>query len=224
MACGIYKFENNINHMIYIGQTIDLESRYKKHLQNISDLQHQEDFYCALREFGIENFSYEILEKFEIFNQDVLDALEKYYIDEVYHSLTPNGYNMVPGGSNGAGLSKSKKVYQYDLQGRFLREFSSAHQAGYETKISYSNICACCRKERPQAGPYQWRYNKEEVSSIKAKNYSGVLQYTKDGIFIKEYPTMEDAAKAVGCSKALICRVCKGQGKTGKGFIWRYKV
>ena len=36
MACGIYKFENNINHMVYIGQTIDLESRYKKHFRQTS--------------------------------------------------------------------------------------------------------------------------------------------------------------------------------------------
>ena len=40
LSCGIYKFENKINGMIYIGQAIDLQERYKKHRQNISDQSH----------------------------------------------------------------------------------------------------------------------------------------------------------------------------------------
>lgn len=40
MSCGIYKFENKINGMIYIGQAIDLQERYKKHLKNMRDLTH----------------------------------------------------------------------------------------------------------------------------------------------------------------------------------------
>ena len=35
--CGIYKYENPINHMIYIGQAIDLEERHKKHFRNTFD-------------------------------------------------------------------------------------------------------------------------------------------------------------------------------------------
>jgi len=31
-TCGIYKFENKINHNIYIGQSVDIERRYKDHL------------------------------------------------------------------------------------------------------------------------------------------------------------------------------------------------
>lgn len=60
--CGIYKYENPINHMVYIGQAIDLQERHKKHRYNISDKTHQEDIYKAFREFGFDNFKYEILE------------------------------------------------------------------------------------------------------------------------------------------------------------------
>jgi hypothetical protein len=34
----------------------------------MSDLNHMEDFYIGLREYGLENFSYEILEEFEVFD------------------------------------------------------------------------------------------------------------------------------------------------------------
>ena len=73
MSCGIYKFENKINHMVYIGQAIDLEERYKKHCKNIKDISHQEDFYQGLREFGLTNFSYEVLESFEEYDLEKLN-------------------------------------------------------------------------------------------------------------------------------------------------------
>ena len=147
MSCGIYKYENLITHQVYIGQAIDLCERYKKHQWNIADPNHTEDFYVGLREYGLENFSYEILEEFESFDQDLLNELECYYIKK-YNSMKPNGYNMVPGGSNGAGLAKSKAVYQFDLFGNFIQEFYSAHEASRQTGIDYSSICSCCRKEK----------------------------------------------------------------------------
>ena len=146
LANGIYKFENNINHMIYIGQAIDLKERYKKHIKNIKDLSHQEDFYIGLREFGLNNFSYEILESFEDFNPERLNKLENFYIEK-FNCLRPNGYNMVPGGTNGAGLAKGKPVEQYDLLGNFIAKYRSAHEASRQTNINYSSICSCCREE-----------------------------------------------------------------------------
>ena len=49
--CGIYKYENSINHMVYIGQAIDLVERHKKHYRNIADNNHQEDIYKAFESF-----------------------------------------------------------------------------------------------------------------------------------------------------------------------------
>ena len=73
MSCGIYKYENPINHKVYIGQAIDLKERHAKHYKNVSDKYHQEDIYKAFREFGFNNFIYEILEEFEEFDQDKLN-------------------------------------------------------------------------------------------------------------------------------------------------------
>ena len=227
MSCGIYKYENLINHKIYIGQAIDLQERYKKHKQNISDFNHMEDFYIGLREFGLENFSYEILEQFENFDQDLLNKLECYYIEK-YNSIKPNGYNMVPGGSNGAGLAKSKTVYQFDLFGNFIQEFYSAHEASRQTGIDYSSICSCCRKEKLNTKNYQWSYNRNDLSikdihSQVIYKDRRVIQCDKTGTIIKIYPTLTDAATASGVAKSTISNVCRGIGKSGGGFIWRYE-
>lgn len=227
MSCGIYKYENLITHQVYIGQAIDLCERYKKHQWNIADPNHTEDFYVGLREYGLENFSYEILEEFEKFDQDLLNELECYYIEK-YNSMKPNGYNMVPGGSNGAGLAKSKAVYQFDLFGNFIQEFYSAHEASRQTGIDYSSICSCCRKEKQNTKNYQWSYERNDISITDIHlqvTYRDrrVLQCDKSGNVIQIYSTLAEAAAATGVAKSTISNVCRGIGKSGGGFIWYYK-
>lgn len=229
MSCGIYKFENKINHMVYIGQAIDLEERYKKHCKNIKDTSHQEDFYQGLREFGLTNFSYEVLESFEEYDLEKLNQLEIKYIKK-YNSLKPNGYNMVSGGTNGAGLAKGKKVQQFDLKGNFIAEYQSAHQAEKIVNINYSSICACCRGEIIHTKNYQWKYSDDKnkiITDISLLNCiiktRPVLQYSLDKKLLNEYPSLTEASVQSGVSKSLICNVCKGKGKTAGNFIWRYK-
>ena len=63
------------------------------------------------------------------------------------------------------GLEKpynEKKVLQYDLSGKFLKEWKSGAEAGRQLKISQGNIRACCRKVAKTAGKYIWRF-KEEI-------------------------------------------------------------
>jgi len=59
---------------------------------------------------------------------------------------------------------------------------------------------------------------------LKGKGAKPVCQYTKDGEFVKEFPSATDAAISFGkklCSDITNC--CKGNLKTAYGFIWRYK-
>lgn len=227
MSCGIYKFENNINHKVYIGQAIDLKERYKKHCKNIKDINHQEDLYQALREYGLQNFSYNVLEEYEFFDQDLLNQKEKYYIN-LFNSLKPNGYNMIPGGTNGAGLAKGKAVQQFSLTGEKLNEFYSAHEAARQTGIDYSSICSCCRKEQKFAKGYQWKWKEdnEQIIDISANinNQLKVYQYNKDtNVLIRVYENLTEASKQTGYPKSAICNVCNYKNKSAYGYIWRYE-
>lgn len=225
---GIYKFENLINHKCYIGQTSNLEDRYKKHMYNINDLSHQEILYKAFRKYGVENFSYEILEKFDIYSLEQLNKLEQEYIIK-YNALIPNGYNMVPGGSNGAGLAKGIQVEQYTLNGEYIQTFHSAKEASEKLGINHSNICACCRDERNMAGEYQWKYvnsDKEifKIIKIEIPIYENIIQqYDKNNILIKEYNSISDAHNATGIHMGNISSCCKGARKSAGGYYWKIK-
>lgn len=50
-----------------------------------------------------------------------------------------------------------------------------------------------------------------------------VLQYTKDGQFIKEYESIKIASIINNIQQSCICDCCKGRQKTSGGYVWKYK-
>ena len=50
-----------------------------------------------------------------------------------------------------------------------------------------------------------------------------ILQFTKDGIFVKEWPSLSEACRQLGISQSNICHCLKGSYKSAGGFVWRYK-
>ena len=50
-----------------------------------------------------------------------------------------------------------------------------------------------------------------------------ILQFSKDGNFLKEWPSLAEAKRHLGISPGNICSCCKGKHKMASGFIWKYK-
>ena len=96
---GIYKWTNKINNKAYIGQSIDIENRSKKHIAAAfypKSNTYNTAFHQALRKYSPEQFDFEIL---CICKKEELNDLEQYYIKK-FNTLVPNGYNMTTGGEN----------------------------------------------------------------------------------------------------------------------------
>lgn len=73
---GIYKYKNKINGRIYIGQSTDIEHRYKQHLYDAKNrTEKSTGIDIAINKYGIENFCFEILEECDV-NQ--LDERERF--------------------------------------------------------------------------------------------------------------------------------------------------
>lgn len=216
---GIYKITNTVNGKCYIGQSRDIEARWQKHLSAYKSSPDWE-LYRAFKKYGISKFTFEIVEECQI---NELNEREIYWIAQ-YDSFN-NGYNMTLGGEACNGTN-DKVVYQYDLSGSLIGEYKSAHEAARALNIQFTNICKVCRGERKTAGGFGWSYEKKEKAQpIKTKRLGDgtVLQYTKDGQFIAEYPTATEADRITGISRTTIGLVCKGKGKTAGGFVWKYK-
>lgn len=89
----IYKIINTLNSKIYIGKTEheDPIKRWKEHLQDYKrDRNKNRPLYRAFKKYGIENFSFEVLEQV-----DNASDREIYYIS-LYNSYK-EGYNATTG-------------------------------------------------------------------------------------------------------------------------------
>ena len=91
---GIYKFENNQSHKIYIGQSTYIKKRYYGHLYDAYNRpEHSSGVDSAIAKYGINNFTFSIIENCPI---EKLDEREIYWI--AYYDSYHNGYNRIPGG------------------------------------------------------------------------------------------------------------------------------
>lgn len=98
----IYKITNSINGKIYIGMSEgnDIESRWKEHLSNYRTAwkRTKRPLYEAMNKYGVENFTYEIIEETE----NPLDR-EQYWIKKLKTYIgfkDCNGYNATLGGES----------------------------------------------------------------------------------------------------------------------------
>ena len=131
----VYKSTNKINNKSYIGITIrTLNERINDHKYKTNS---NSDFYFhrALRKYGFDNFSWEIIENC---SDDILEEREKFYINE-FNTYAPlnNGYNMTIGGLYNFG-SKGDCYWLNRLSGDDKKEWLKKHRIG-ENNGMYNN-------------------------------------------------------------------------------------
>lgn len=92
---GIYIVKNKINGKLYVGQSVQIEERWKDEIQESQRKEHKSNskFIRALRKYGSENFEFSVLEEC---SSDNLDEREIYYIKK--YNSAETGYNIQLGG------------------------------------------------------------------------------------------------------------------------------
>jgi hypothetical protein len=175
----IYYFKNKINDKGYVGQHCgDGDTRYKSHIRESLNLENPAPLYRAIREYGIDNFEYEILETVPLEKgQRYLDIREIYWIHKKNTYIgNGKGYNRTLGGGGGVRAFCSKKEKesrkinlnfkwgQYDRQGNLIDSFDSAKQAASVLDFNnYRNIYHSASwhegigKQSKTAGGFMWK-------------------------------------------------------------------
>ena len=64
--------------------------------------------------------------------------------------------------------------------------------------------------------------NEAAKEAAKEKRSIPILQFTKDGEFVKEWPSAYEAERQLGILQSNICNCLKGRYKSAGGFVWRY--
>lgn len=96
--------ENKINHKKYIGQSKRIEKRWKEHIIYAAKNKRNSHLYNAFNKYGIENFTFSIIEQCNICE---LNKKEKYWIQ--YYNTYIDGYNETTGGDANYEVSKETR-------------------------------------------------------------------------------------------------------------------
>lgn len=88
---GIYKITNIENNMCYVGQAANLSERWRQHIKRGvgAEAPTRNKLYPAMEEFGVENFTFEVIEECD---RAKLDAQEDYW--QEYFKAKEFGYSI----------------------------------------------------------------------------------------------------------------------------------
>lgn len=200
----IYKTTNLLNNKFYIGKD---EKNNPKYLGSGKILK------LAISKHGIENFKKEILEVCS--NKKQLEEQEKFWIDKL--SATTLGYNITEGGTGGQ--TKFKKIYQFDKNGKLIKEWESAAIITKTLQIDASAILKACKGKLLSVKGFLWSYNNETKPFVDTRAIE-VLQYNKLGELIKIWSSVSEIIKKMKISDRQIQQTLDKTNLTAKGFIW----
>lgn len=165
---GIYKITKKENGKSYIGQSNDIERRFKEHKYR-SDI----SIDLAIKKYGINAFIFEIIEECSL---EQLDEREKYWI-AFYNTYKGFGYNCNEGGGDSRGENNGRtKLTNQDIA--YIRTCYDEHE---RRKDVYEQF-----KDRITFGAFAkiwdgttWKDIKPEVYTEENKSY--YMYHATDG-------------------------------------------
>lgn len=202
----IYKIINTVNNKVYIGKTaFSIQKRFQEHCKDaFRERNEKRPLYNAMRKYGIEAFSIELIEECD----DTRAADREAYWIGVYNAYS-TGYNATLGGDG-------KFLYDHEAIANRLRE----HPYSADVSAEFG-CCADIIREIANQNNIQLQRNKKTITA-----------YSKDGKKIKTFNSTIEAAqwcfdngKCITLNSGVrghIAEVANGKRKTAYGYIWKY--
>ena len=244
----IYKITNQKNGMVYIGSSIEVERRWRQHKEaSINEKDHHYNYplMIAFREFGIANFTFEVIDTLPDY-QAMIKAEHNWILNE--NCVVPNGYNhtdktdspmfdpaIAKKMSDTKRVKYGKKVCEIDSMKNILNIWDSLAEAGEDTGLDRFKISSVCNGTRLTTGNRLFRFLDDEnqiiepeakVNQVKSnritKTSRRVGAYDKDNNLIQEFDSLQLAAQFCGGNSSTISAVCRGKRNSHKNYIWRY--
>lgn len=216
---GIYCILNLLNQKKYIGSSKNIYDRLVNHKMMLKNNNHHNNYLQnSWNKYKSNNFIYIILEECDI---NKLIEREQFYID----NLKPE-YNFI---TNVIDVKiTGKEIYQYDLNGNFIKKYDYIKQACIENDIHQSTICRYLNGEYKKGGGYLWSlvYQDKLKPYIRTKKPSKTLNKKvqvieiKSNTIIKEFNSLKECAEYFGYFPS---EISKGI-KTGRIFKQKFYI
>lgn len=119
-----------------------------------------------------------------------------------------------------------KEIIQYDLNGKFIQEWSSITKASIDLKINNTDISDCCLKKQKTSHNFIFRYKNDPLpENYELPKFKGVpvIQFDLENNFIKRWDRIIDVGLE-GYSIGSVIACCKGRQKTACKYKWKYEI
>ena len=245
----IYKITNQKNGMVYIGSSIEVERRWRQHKEaSINEKDHHYNYplMIAFREFGIANFTFEVIDTLPN-HQEMIKAEHDWIVKE--NCVVPNGYNQTHQTDSPLldpviakkmrdtkRVKYGKRVCEIDENKNILEIWDSLAEAGEKTGLDRFKISDVCNGKRLTTGNRVFRFLDEadnilipveKVNQVQAnritKASKKVVKMTLEGEILQVYDSIALAAADTGCDSSAISKVCRGQRNKCGGFKWEFQ-
>jgi hypothetical protein len=190
--CTIYKINNILTSQFYIGSSIEIEKRIKRHFSDLKyGKHHSVKMQRSYDKYGYDNFKVEYL---VICPEEYRKKFEQWFLDNnnCYYNIAQI-VDKLPSPSNRAWSQKSKDKLSISKMGN---KSKMGLKCSEDTKVKMSE------------------------NSV---NKRSILQFSTEGIFVKEWESIKLASKELNFQNTSIVMCCRGRRRQAHKFIWMYK-
>ena len=116
------------------------------------------------------------------------------------------------------------KIYQYSLDGTYIKTWDSVSQINRELGYSTSNIGKCCKGKIYSAYGYRWLKDKKDNLKVYINPHCRkIVQFDMNMNYIKIWNSIIDASNELDVKYNNIQNCCERKSKQSKtGYLWRY--
>lgn len=214
----VYQHKNKINGKVYIGITAQLPEKRWRHGEGYKSSPH---FYAAIQKYGWDNFEHNIL--FQDLTKEEACKKEQELIAK-YNAMDRNyGYNSTSGGDAFVMNEETKQKISQSMMGN---KNGLGHPCSEEKKKKISEA---------QKGRCLTEEHKQKLSEAAKKRHTPCSEQARENIrkashkkpvyceeLDKVFESVQECGRQLGIPATSISKLCKGRGKTLKGYHLRY--
>lgn len=210
----IYAYrKNDINKIVYVGQSVDLDTRHKQHIQydpfNPNTKEYEYPLSRGVRKYGAEAYDLIILE--DNISKDDLNDREKYWIK--YYDTYWNGYNQTIGGAY-----PTKPIFTDEKINNvieMLKDESYSYKDIVEkTGISITHIYNINTGKRRKQDNIEYPIRKSNTKGTKGLKFSPDECEKIHLEILNTNKTFKQIGEKFGCSAEAISDINKGKTKS----------
>lgn len=226
----IYCITNKSNGKIYVGQSRKkVVNRWRSHLNKSGS--GTSLIKNTIRKNGINMFEFKVIDFCESIEQ--LDYKEQFYIS-LLNTISPDGYNLCNGGSNGRVFSNESKmkmkisalrrrnieISAKDIRLSMSKEEKELRKSNGIQKMKKSKLGVKSKiKGRKLSSEHIEKIAKSKTGKEISKKWKKII--SSDGII---FNSLKECIQTIGCNKTTLSKHLSGKLKTIYGKSYKYMI